>query len=80
MQYSSQEDNAPRVIAKGGGYIAEKILEIAKQYHVPIHEDPDLVEVLAKVDLMEEIPPEVYKVVAEILAFIYRMNKKMITA
>ena len=80
MRYSSQTDNAPRVVAKGGGYIAEKILEIARQNNIPIHEDPDLLEILAKVDIMEEIPPELYKVVAELLAYVYRMNKKMISA
>ncbi len=77
MRYSSQTDNAPRVVAKGGGFVAEKILEIAREHNIPIHSDPDLIEVLAKVDVMEEIPAEVYTVVAEVLAYVYRLNKKM---
>ena len=77
LRYSSEQDRAPLVTAKGSGRIAEKILEIAKDYGVPIHEDPDLVEVLSKLNTGDEIPYELYQAVAEVLVFVYRMNKEL---
>jgi len=74
LKYRSGADSAPRVVASGRGLIADRILELARACNVPIHEDPDLVEVLARLDLYEEIPPETYLLVAEVLAFIYRAN------
>ena len=76
LRYRSGEDNAPRVTAKGEGRVAEKIIELAHKYDIPIKDDPDLVEVLCKLDLNEEIPPTVYVAVAELLAFVYSLNKK----
>ncbi|MBW2609902.1 MAG: EscU/YscU/HrcU family type III secretion system export apparatus switch protein [Deltaproteobacteria bacterium] len=77
LKYESAEDNAPRVTAKGAGLIAERIIELAKNQGIPISEDPDLVGVLMQVDFQEEIPPELYKAVAEILAFAYGLNRRM---
>jgi len=74
LRYNAKTDSAPTVKAKGMGVIAEKIIQIAKENNVPIKEDPDLVELLMQIDLDKEIPPELYKVVAEIFAFVYRMN------
>jgi flagellar biosynthesis protein len=74
LKYNSQTDSAPVVKAKGIGIIADRIIEIAKENNVPIKEDPDLVEILMQIDVDKEIPPELYKVVAEILAFVYRLN------
>ena len=54
--------------------MAEKIILLATQHNIPIHEDRDLVQVLMKLDLGMEIPPELYKIVAEVLAFIYKVN------
>ena len=76
MKYVPKVDRAPKVMAKGSGLVAEKILELAKQHGVPIQEDPALVQILAQLDFYQEIPPSVYGVVAEILAFIYKMNQK----
>lgn len=76
LKYSPKEDRAPKVTAKGRGFIADKILELAKKHNIPIKEDPDLVQVLAKLDIDKEIPPSVYKVVAEILSFVYSVSKK----
>jgi flagellar biosynthesis protein len=73
-RYDHPRDPAPRVVAKGQGRIAEKILEIAREHRIPIHEDPDLVEVWAKIELDRAIPPELYQAVAEVLAFLYRLN------
>ena len=74
LKYDHGVDKAPKVTAKGVGKIAERIVAIAKEAGVPIHEDADLVEVLGKLDLYQEIPPETYTVVAEILAWVYRLN------
>ncbi len=76
LKYKPPYDQAPRVVAKGSGKLSEKIIELAKKNRIPIREDPALVEILTKLDLEEEIPPEVYPVVAEILAFIYSLHKK----
>lgn len=74
LRYRPSENRAPRVTAKGQGKIAEKIIELARQHDVPIEDNPDLVEILSKVDLFAEIPPEIYAAVAEILAFVYRLK------
>jgi flagellar biosynthesis protein len=74
LKYQSKSDNAPKVIAKGKGKVAEKIIEIAKEHNIYIHDDPDLIEVLYQLDLNEDIPAELYVVVAELLAFVYSLN------
>ena len=74
LRYDRERENAPKVIAKGEGLLAEKLRELAKEYDIPIHENADLMEILSKLNLHEEIPPSTYLVVAEILAFIYRTN------
>jgi flagellar biosynthesis protein len=76
LRYEPQEDDAPKVAAKGRGYLAEKILEIARVHNIPIREDKNLVQILSRLDLNQEIPPEVYRAVAEILAFVYRLSKR----
>lgn len=76
LKYEPSKDRAPRVTARGEGLIAEQIIALARKNHVPINEDPDLVGILTKLDLEEEIPPEAYQVVAEILAFVYSLHKK----
>jgi flagellar biosynthesis protein len=77
LKYERGKDAAPKVTAKGSGLIAEKILEIAKKEGIPITEDPDLVTALARLDFYDQIPPELYRAVAEILAFAYSINNKM---
>ncbi len=74
LQYA-ETDHAPRVVASGAGEIAKRILEVAREHKVPIHHDDNLTEVLAKLDIGLEIPPETYKAVAEILAFLYRTDR-----
>jgi len=76
LRYRQEDDTAPRLVAKGMGKIAEKIIEAAEKAGVPIHEDPDLLALLMTLNINEVIPPEMYVAVAEVLAFIYRMNKK----
>jgi len=75
LRYDKDKDHAPKIIAKGRGEIAEKILEIAKAYNLPLYEDKNLVQILEALELETEIPSELYRAVAEVLAFIYRLNK-----
>jgi flagellar biosynthesis protein len=74
LKYLRGKDDAPRVVARGRGAVAERILDIARRHGVPIHRDTDLAEVLVKLDLGDWVPPELYKAVAEVLAYLYRMN------
>lgn len=76
LRYRRDVDATPRVTASGRGYIAEKILELAREAGIPIREDASLVEALARLDIGSEIPPELYRVVAEMLAFVYRMDRQ----
>jgi len=80
LGYEPGVDTAPVVLAKGRGRVAEKILAAAREAKVPVRSDRDLVELLSAVDLGEAIPPELYLVVAEILAFIYRLNREAASA
>ena len=75
LKYQPNRDHAPKIIAKGKGKAASKIIELAREHNIHIHNDPDLVEILSKLDLHEEIPPDVYVVVAELLAFVYSLNR-----
>lgn len=74
LKYDREKDDAPKVKARGQGRVAEKIIELAREHGIPIHDDPDLVEVLASLDIDQEVPPEVYVAVAELLAFVYSSN------
>lgn len=76
LQYDRLVDTAPKIKAKGQGLVAEKIIELAIKHNIPIKDDPDLVEILSKLDIDEEIPPEIYVAVAELLAFVYSANSK----
>jgi flagellar biosynthesis protein len=74
LKYDQKNDKAPRVIAKGRGDIAAKIIAVAKEHNVPLYEDKNLIQILEALDLETEIPAELYRAVAEVLAFIYRLN------
>lgn len=65
---------APKVVAKGRGLIAQAIIENAKKHGVFVHESEDLVGLLMKVELDQEIPPQLYLAVAELLAWLYRLE------
>ncbi len=75
LSYNEQHI-APVVVAKGEGMVAERIIERAKQYDVPIYEDQTLATMLGQLQLNETIPEELYKVVAEVFAFIYQVEKR----
>jgi flagellar biosynthesis protein len=74
LRYDSLTSTAPKVTAKGKGQVAENIIALAHEHNIPVQQDPDLIEVLSQVDVDQEIPPAVYQVVAELLAFVYKMN------
>ncbi len=76
IKYDAETVAAPKLTAKGLGVIAEKIIERALAAGVPLREDPDLAAALAKLPLGQEIPPALYQTVAEVLAFIYRLNNQ----
>ena len=76
LKYVPKQDRAPKVTAKGSGLLAEKIIQLAKEHGIPMKEDPALIEILSQLDFYQEIPPSVYTVVAEILAFVYSMNNR----
>ena len=77
LQYRAGIDSAPTLVAKGRGLVADKIIALAKERGIPIHEDRNMVEILSTLGLHEEIPPDLYKAIAEILAFIYKMSSKV---
>ena len=74
LQYDRK--GAPRVVAKGRGTIGEKIIEVAKANDIPIEENEVLAGALSNVELGDEIPPELYKAVAEVLVFVLRLTKR----
>ncbi|MCX5829450.1 MAG: EscU/YscU/HrcU family type III secretion system export apparatus switch protein [Deltaproteobacteria bacterium] len=76
LQYEQDKDKAPRITAKGKGLIAEKIIELARENDIPIQQDPGLVQILCKLDIDEEIPVELYRAIAELLAFVYSINER----
>ncbi|WP_163327562.1 EscU/YscU/HrcU family type III secretion system export apparatus switch protein [Desulfurobacterium thermolithotrophum] len=73
LKYNKAKDNAPKVVAKGEGILAEKILELAKKHNIPIVEDKETVSFLLKLNIGEEIPPTLYKIIAKILSYAYNV-------
>lgn len=76
LGYNPSIDNAPQLLAKGQGELADRIIALAKEHNIPICEDRALVAVLAKFDLHQEIPQELYRTVAELLAFVNDLNNQ----
>jgi flagellar biosynthesis protein len=77
LQYRHGIDDAPVLVAKGEGLIAERIIEIARKHNILLKRDPALIEVLSELDLDRQIPPELYIVVAEIMAYVYKMTRRL---
>jgi flagellar biosynthesis protein len=76
LGYDPGRDRAPKVVAKGLGPVADAILAIARKHGVHIHEDAALARSLYVLELGQEIPEEFYIAIAEVLAFIYRLDRK----
>jgi flagellar biosynthesis protein len=74
LTYGKKQGGAPQVVAKGRGLIAQAIIERAKQHGIFVHESEDLVGLLMQVELDQEIPPQLYLAVAELLAWLYRLE------
>lgn len=74
LRYDRGRDGAPRVVATGEGLMAERLTALARDHGVPIHEDPELAAALSRLPIDQEIPPELFAAVAEIIGFIYRLN------
>ena len=74
--YDDSKSAAPQVIASGKGLIARKIIETAREAGIHIQEDPNLIELLAKIPIGQEIPVELYQTIAEVLAFVYQVNNR----
>ncbi len=70
-----EEDIAPKVIASGRGYLAEKIIDKAEEYDIPVHQDEKLAKSLSQLEIGEYIPKELYQVVAEVLVYVDAMDK-----
>jgi flagellar biosynthesis protein len=75
LSYDRQQDNAPRLVAHGSGHIADRIMEIAAEHNLPIRNDPTLVSILGALDVGAEIPPDLYGVIAEVLAWAYQTDQ-----
>lgn len=75
LQYDQEDNKAPKVIAKGSGLVAGKILSSAKDHGIPVYQNKTLTGMLMAVELDREIPPELYQAVAEVLAYIYRLDQ-----
>lgn len=75
LRYNQNRNQAPTVTAAGKGIIGDNIIEKAKQSNVPIQEDASLVELLAELNINETIPEELYQAVAEVFAYVYRIDK-----
>jgi flagellar biosynthesis protein len=76
LRYDTAKERAPRVVAKGEGQSAENIIKIAELHNLPIRKDEDLIELLSKVELDKEVPEALYRAVAEVFSFIYKVSKK----
>lgn len=76
LKYDQAGQDVPRVAGKGRAWMAEKIIALAHEHNIPLHKDADLVELLDKLEVDQEIPLEVYAVVAEVFAYLYRMNQQ----
>lgn len=76
LKYDSTKNNAPNLVAKGDRYIAEQIIDVAQKNNIPIKEDKDMIEILSKIEINQEIPNELYKAVAEVFSFVYKVSKE----
>lgn len=76
LGYDPEKDEAPRVIAAGQGALADSLLQIAKEHEIPIHTDHPLAEALVKLELGAYVPPELYAAVAEVMAFLLRLEQE----
>jgi flagellar biosynthesis protein len=77
LAYEPQRGQAPIVVATGRGLVAEQIMRLADEHGVPIHQDPHLAEMLGDVEVQEAIPEELFEAVARVLAFVWRVDRRV---
>lgn len=75
LRYDIEKDKAPFIIATGRGAVAEEILRVAEENKIPLYEDRKLVDMLSKIELDTEVPAELYVLVAQVLFFVYKLDK-----
>lgn len=75
VKYDVDKDKAPKIVATGKGKVAEEILKLAEENNIPMYEDPVLADLLSKLHMDAEIPKELYTLVAEVLSFVYQLDK-----
>lgn len=76
LKYEENQDISPKLIAKGKGIVADHILKEAEKHEIPIRKDPSLTELLSQLEINQSIPEELYQAVAEVFAFIYKVDHK----
>lgn len=76
LSYDHEKESAPKVVAKGKGRVAENIIKKAEQHSIPIQEDSSLIELLTEININESIPEQLFEAVAEVFAFIYRIDRQ----
>lgn len=76
LRYDAGEDHAPRLVARGRGQTAQRILDLAREHDVPVTRDPTLVSILGALDVGLEVPPDLYGVIAEVLAWAYHADRE----
>ena len=75
LQYDQGKHEAPVMLAKGSCAVAERIIALAKEHDIPLQRDPELMQILMKLEINQEIPENVFHAVAEILAMVYKANR-----
>lgn len=76
LKYDVKTERAPVVVAKGKGRIAEKIIQLAKENKIHLHQDESLANILVQLEVLQEIPEELYQIIAEVFVFIYSLDQK----
>ncbi|QFK70962.1 type III secretion system protein [Pradoshia sp. D12] len=76
LKYEENQDVSPKLIAKGKGIVADHILKEAVKHEIPVRKDPSLTELLSQLEINQSIPEELYQAVAEVFAFIYKVDHK----
>ena len=75
VRYDVEKDKAPLILASGRGAVADEILRVAEENKIPLYENRDLANILAKLEIDTEIPTQLYVLVAEVLFFVYKLDK-----
>ena len=75
LKYDVDKDKAPKIVGLGKGQVAEKILQVAEEHRIPFYEDPSLIDLLSKLEIQSEVPPQLYNLVAEVLSFVYKLDR-----